>query len=367
MTATPGARPRPPAGSEPVAMRQIRTARTATAIHYLHGRETGEPVILLHGNLSASAFMLPLARALPGRYRPIAVDLRGFGASDPEPVDATRGMRDFSDDVLALLDALEVHRTHLVGWSLGGGVAMRAAIDAPGRITSLTLLAPISPYGFGGTIDTSGTLLAPDGAGSGAGSVSRSLVAALVDGDRGDDRPTSPRRLLRSFFVGPDWDRDGEDDLVAAMLTTVVGPENYPGDRADSPHWPGVAPGTTGVMNAMSPRYCSLAALATLPAGGTAPPILWARGAQDIVISDRSAMDLATRGASGSIPGWPGPDAAPPQPMLAQTRAVLDAYAAAGGAYREYVLPGVGHAPHLQALPQLLEALIPHLDGADLP
>jgi pimeloyl-ACP methyl ester carboxylesterase len=44
--------------------------------------------------------------ALPEGYRPLAVDLRGFGATDPEPVDATRGLGDYADDLAAVIEAL---------------------------------------------------------------------------------------------------------------------------------------------------------------------------------------------------------------------------------------------------------------------
>ena len=40
--------------------------------------------------------------ALPAAYRPLAIDLRGFGGTDPEPVDATRGLRDYADDLSAV-------------------------------------------------------------------------------------------------------------------------------------------------------------------------------------------------------------------------------------------------------------------------
>jgi len=49
-----------------------------------------------------------------------------------------------------------------------------------------------------------------------------------------------------------------------------------------------------------------------------------------------------------AIPGWPGPDVFPAQPMVGQMRAVLDRYQAAGGRYTERVLPGCGHSPHLE-------------------
>jgi pimeloyl-ACP methyl ester carboxylesterase len=344
---------------------QLRTSRTATFVRLLPGRSAATPVVLVHGNLSSSVFFEPLMRLMPQRFRPLAVDLRGFGGSDPEPVDATRGVRDFSDDVLAAMDALEINRAHLVGWSLGGSVAMQMALDAPRRVTSMTLIAPISPYGFGGTVDERGALLAPDAAGCGAGMVSRAVVRAFADHDTSDDR-AGARAMLRRFYLGADRgeaaiDRSAEDELVAGMLSTVVGPENYPGDVTPSTNWPGWAPGTHGVMNAISPRYLDVSG----PAGiAPKPPVLWIRGSADRVISDDSGMDFVARARAAAMDGYPGEAAAPPQPMLAQTRAVLTAKVAAGGSVREVVIDGAAHAPHLTALPEVLESLIPHLDGA---
>ena len=80
------------------------------------------------------------------------------------------------------------------------------------------------------------------------------------------------------------------------------------------------------------------------------PPILWLRGSHDLAVSDKAASDPGTLGAMGLIPGWPGMDVYPPQPMLGQTRAVLDQYAAAGGVYQEIVIEDAGHAPYLDNL-----------------
>ena len=64
------------------------------------------------------------------------------------------------------------------------------------------------------------------------------------------------------------------------------------------------------------------------------------------------------------MPGWPGEQAWPPQPMLAQTRGVLDGYAAAGGRYREVVIDGAGHGPHLDQPERFLAELAGHLAAA---
>src|SRR5215217_7689438 len=86
------------------------------------GPEDGIPVLFVHGNASSSRFFGETLAALASlsRYRGMAPDLRGFGGSETKPLDATRGLGDFSDDLQALVDILELGRVHLVGWSAGG-------------------------------------------------------------------------------------------------------------------------------------------------------------------------------------------------------------------------------------------------------
>ena len=92
------------------------------------------------------------------------------------------------------------------------------------------------------------------------------------------------------------------------------------------------------------------------------PPVLWIRGDADQIVSDTSVFDLAFLGSVGAVPGWPGDGVFPPQPMVTQTRSVLDRYAATGGAYREVVLPDVGHSPHVERPHEFTVALLEHLD-----
>ena len=69
---------------------RIPTDRLTVAVLSVSGR-TGPAVLFVHGNVSSSLFWQPTMLALPEAYRPLAIDLRGFGDTDPEPVDATRG------------------------------------------------------------------------------------------------------------------------------------------------------------------------------------------------------------------------------------------------------------------------------------
>ena len=127
---------------------------------HVRGPEDGRPLLLIHGNCSSGAFWSPFVRRLPDDWRVVAPDLRGYGESETAPVDATRGLRDFADDVAALLDARLFPagtRPLVAAHSMGCGVAMHLLVDHPGRMAGLLLESPVSPYGFGGTRDVDGT------------------------------------------------------------------------------------------------------------------------------------------------------------------------------------------------------------------
>jgi pimeloyl-ACP methyl ester carboxylesterase len=331
---------------------RVPTPRLTTQVLSVAGRD-GEPVVFVHGNVSSSLFWQRQLLALPASYRPLAVDLRGFGGTDTLPVDATRGLRDFSDDLFSLCAALDLSSAHFVGWSMGGGVIMQLLRDHPALVRTLTLVNPVSPYGFGGTTDARGTLISPDGAGAGAGGANPDFVQRLERGDRSSD-PTSPRTIMRTFYVKPPATLPDEDEFVESMLTTRTGEDNYPGDTVPSEGWPGAAPGPRGVLNTMAPNHFRVDDLHTLD---RKPPILWLRGAEDQIVSDTSMFDLAYLGQLGAVPGWPGAETHPPQPMVTQTRAVLEEYAAAGGSYEEVVFENTGHSPHIESPSEFAAAL----------
>src|SRR5215212_4055175 len=133
---------------EGVGTKTVDTLRLRT--HLLTGgAEGGTPIFFVHGNASSSRFFEEILAALPkeGRYWGLAPDLRGYGESETKPLDATRGLADFSDDLYGLTDALRLgeKKIHLVGWSVGGGIVLRYALDHADDVTSLTLVNPLSP------------------------------------------------------------------------------------------------------------------------------------------------------------------------------------------------------------------------------
>jgi pimeloyl-ACP methyl ester carboxylesterase len=306
--------------------------------------------MLIHGNSSSARFFETLiaeaAVALP-HYFFIAPDLRGYGASESKVVDATHGVRDYSDDIHALAQALGIRRFHLLGWSLGGNVAIQYVIDHPDRVLSLALEAPGSPYGYAGTHGPDGTPNFADFAGTGAGLINSQVRVRYLMHDTGISSVFSPRTALRRLYVRSPlvFTREREDALVEQMLMTAVGDQYYPGDSVRSSNWPYVAPGRFGPNNALSPKYLNQSGLVEVQNG---PPILWIRGANDRVVSDAAFSDPAVLGRLHVLSRWPGSRVFPPQPMLEQTRAVLERYAAHGGLFREIVLTRCGHSPHME-------------------
>ncbi|MBX3001737.1 MAG: alpha/beta fold hydrolase [Caldilineaceae bacterium] len=321
------------------------------------GDPNGIPVLFLHGNVASSRFFEEMLDDLADLYWGIAPDLRGFGESQTKPVDATRGLRDFSDDLRSLVEALELtdQPIHLVGWGMGGGVIMQYLLDYPAHVATMTLLATVSPYGFGGTGDVDGRPIWPDFAGSGGGAANQEFVKRLANDDTSTENLSAPRNVMNKLYFKPPFslDKQRENEYVMAMNRTVIGDDNYPGDLIDSAHWPYFAPGRRGVLNAMSPAYCNLSAIVDL---APKPPILWVRGDRDLMVSDRSVWDVGVLGQMGNIPDWPGAEIYPSQPMIGQIRAVLDRYAANGGSYVEEIIADCGHTPHIEKKEEFLEA-----------
>lgn len=315
-------------------------------------------IVFIHGNVSSSAFWQPTMLRMPADHRCLAIDLRGFGDSETLDVDATRGLSDFSDDIAAVLAALGVTSAHFVGWSMGGGIVQQLMLDYPDLVATATLQAPVSPYGFGGTAGAEGRLLTADAAGTGAGGANPDFVARLASGDTTADEQSSPRSVYRSAYVAPGFESPLEDLWVDSMLTTKTGDGNYPGNSVASDNWPGFAPGGLGILNTMSPTVFNTAKIVDLK---RKPAVLWIRGDSDAIVSDASFFDLNYLGQVGVIPGWPGDDVAPAQPMVAQTRAVLEVYAAAGGTFREVVVENCGHSPHLEQPKTFDEAFLAHI------
>jgi pimeloyl-ACP methyl ester carboxylesterase/membrane protein DedA with SNARE-associated domain len=98
-------------------------------------------VVLLHGSPGGKHDFSSVAPLLAKRYRVIVPDLPGFGASERDIPDYS--FRAHARYVLELLDTLGVADAHVVGFSMGGGVALSMADLAPQRVRSITMLSAI--------------------------------------------------------------------------------------------------------------------------------------------------------------------------------------------------------------------------------
>jgi pimeloyl-ACP methyl ester carboxylesterase len=106
---------------------------------------TGEPLLLIMGVSGSLGLWEPVTSPLAERHRVIAFDNRGLGGS--ERGDGPITIASMAADASALIDALEVGRAHVLGWSLGSAVAQELALAHPDRVGGLIL------YGTWGRLD----------------------------------------------------------------------------------------------------------------------------------------------------------------------------------------------------------------------
>jgi pimeloyl-ACP methyl ester carboxylesterase len=318
-------------------------------ISYLtQGNPEKQPLVLIHGNVSSNLFWTEALETLSKDFWVLAPDLRGYGETEALPIDGSRGVRDWSDDLQSFFQGLKISQpSHIVGWSLGGGVAMQYAIDHAENLKSITLISPISPFGFGGTKDEKGTPCYENFAGSGGGTANPEFADLLKQQNRSEESANSPRNVMNQFYFKPPFraPKDLEELFVTSMLITRIGEGFYPGGFETCTEWPGVSPKEDGINNAMSPKFLDVSAFKNIP---NKIPVLWIRGEADLIVSDQSFLDFGNLGKLGYVEGWPGEEIFPPQPMVSQTRYVLDQYAANGGRYEEFIVENAGHSAHLE-------------------
>lgn len=118
-------------------------------VRYARRGEGRDTVLFLHGfggDLDNWLFNLD---ALAEGHTVVALDLPGHGQSTPSLPGTT--LKDLARFVAHFMDALDIGQAHLVGHSMGGGVAAQLALDVPQRVQSLSL---VSPAGFGDEVNS---------------------------------------------------------------------------------------------------------------------------------------------------------------------------------------------------------------------
>lgn len=106
---------------------------------YYETHGAGHPLVLLHGGLMSGETFGPVLPLLAERHQVITVDLQGHGrtADIDRPID----VRLMADDIGALIDHLGLERPDLVGYSLGGGVALHTASKYPAKVRRLVAVS----------------------------------------------------------------------------------------------------------------------------------------------------------------------------------------------------------------------------------
>jgi pimeloyl-ACP methyl ester carboxylesterase len=108
--------------------------------YYVSGPASGAPIVLVHGLGGRSEDFVNLVPYLEKTgYRVYTPDLLGFGQSE-EPKNATYSISDQADLVADFFDAVGLKRTDLGGWSMGGWIAQKVAVDHPERVSRLILM-----------------------------------------------------------------------------------------------------------------------------------------------------------------------------------------------------------------------------------
>ncbi|MFE5560217.1 alpha/beta fold hydrolase [Streptomyces sp. NPDC056544] len=200
---------------------------------------SGPPVVLLHGLAGHAGEWDATARPLSTRYRVVAIDQRGHGASERRPRDLSRAA--YVADVVAVVDQLDLQRPVLVGQSMGGNTAMLTAAAHPELIRALVLVEagpggsnPNVPAEIGGWLD-SWPMPFPSREGAvqflGGGQVGEGWAAGLEERDGGwwprFDRDVMVASLAentrRSFW--DEWAKVSCPTLVVLGQTGIIPPQ----------------------------------------------------------------------------------------------------------------------------------------------
>ena len=106
---------------------------------YFERHGSGRPLVLLHGGLGSGEMFGPILPTLTARHEVILPDLQGHGRT--ADVDRPLDVRTMADDIAALIDHLGLDRPDVMGYSLGGGVALQLAVRHPEKVGRLIVVS----------------------------------------------------------------------------------------------------------------------------------------------------------------------------------------------------------------------------------
>lgn len=194
------------------------------------GPHPDAPTVVLLGSLGSNRSMWdPQVGALARHAHVLTVDARGHGVS-PVPPGPYR-IEDLGADVLALLDALDLDRVHVVGLSMGGAMAQWLAIHHPARIETMTLLCTAAKFGD----PADWTARADAVRAGGLASISSAVVGRWFTGALAARDPELVARHVAMIEGTPDegyalccdalaaWDSRADLGRISAPTTVIAG------------------------------------------------------------------------------------------------------------------------------------------------
>jgi 2-succinyl-6-hydroxy-2,4-cyclohexadiene-1-carboxylate synthase len=115
------------------------TMRDGLRLH-VHVQGEGEPLLLLHGFTgSVDAWGEEMLRGLSQAFQVVAVDLPGHGRSESSPNPDRYRIEEILADLAQILDSMAMEKARWLGYSMGGRIALAAAVLQPARVTALIL------------------------------------------------------------------------------------------------------------------------------------------------------------------------------------------------------------------------------------
>lgn len=192
----------------------------------------GDPIVLVHAGVADRRMWDPIWARLTTGHRVLRYDVRGYGESLPPS-----GPWSQHSDLLELLDELGIRRAHLVGASMGAGVAVEAALARPSLVRSLVVAAPGGAI-YGDVTDDLRAVWHDEVEALDRGDLDAAVevnLRAWVDGPARDAGAVDPDvrafigRMQRDAFELPEWDPDDapESELsppASARLAEIACP-----------------------------------------------------------------------------------------------------------------------------------------------
>ena len=210
----------------------------ARTVYEVHGDADGAALLLGHAQILSRAQYAPQIEAFAGRYRVIALDFRGHGASPVGP--ASYRMEDLALDAVAVLDAEGIDRAHYLGSSLGGMVGFALALEHASRLASVTFLATqgVLPAANGERIRRTAARIAAEG--DSMAPAAEEIMARYTTEAWRTDNPASHARLIEIASANPlagyvhsggaimDMDFDGRLGEIETPTLVVAGEHDVP-------------------------------------------------------------------------------------------------------------------------------------------